>query len=257
MATKKSFLIDMDGVLVHGRHPAPGAPEFLDRLRANGNRFMILTNNSKYTAVDLAHRLNASGLRVEPSQLFTSAMAAGHFVAAQYDNPSAFVIGDTGLYEALSSAGVRLADYKPDVVVLGEMESYPYDKILKATDLIIGGAPFVATNPDASGPSESGIVPACGAVAALLEKATGREPYFVGKPNPLIMRLALRLMNEHSENAIMLGDSMRTDIRGGIESGLETILVLSGMTRRDDIQRFSYRPHRVFDGVAGIDPAGL
>ena len=253
MAAKKSYLIDMDGVLVHGRTPLPGAADFLRRLRNGGHRFLILTNNSKYTQSDLSHRLTSAGIEVRPDSIFTSAMAAANFVRAQDPDAAAYVIGDTGLYEALNGVGVRLTDYRPNVVVLGEMKSYPYDKLLRATQFILDGCPFIATNPDASDPTEGGIVPACGAVAALLEKATGREAYFVGKPNPLVMRLALRFLNEHSENAIMVGDNMRTDIKVGLESGLKTILVLTGMTRREDIETFPYRPNSVLEGVGDID----
>lgn len=249
----ETYLIDMDGVLVHGRRALPGAGEFLQRLRDAGRKFLILTNNSRFTPTDLAHRLSSSGIPVEPNDIFSSAMAAANFLGTQKPGGSAFVIGDTGLYQALHDVGMKLVDYDPDFVVLGEMESYPYDKIVNATRHIIAGAPFIATNPDSSGPAETGIVPACGAVAALLEKATGLSPYFVGKPNPLIMRLALRHLGEHSENSIMVGDNMSTDIRVGIESGLGTILVLTGVTTREMVRKFPYRPGRIVESVADIE----
>lgn len=253
-APRRSYLIDMDGVLVHGQRPIEGAAEFIQRLVRGGHKFLILTNNSRYTPVDLRHRLDQAGMHVPETCFFSSAMATAKFVSSQKSGGDAFVIGDTGLFQALHNEGYSLTDYNPDFVVLGEMESYPYDKILRAVDHIIRGVPFIATNPDTSGPTEKGIVPACGAVASLLEQATGHEPYFIGKPNPLMMRLALRYMDEHSENATMIGDRMDTDVRVGLESGLETILALSGLTRRDMIERFAYRPHRVVDSVAEIEP---
>jgi len=180
-------------------------------------------------------------------------MATAHFVSSQKPRGRAFVLGGTGLYQALNEAGYSFTDYRPDFVILGEMESYPYEKIVRACQLIMQGVPFIATNPDSSGPGEGGIVPACGAVAALMEKASGYTPYFVGKPNPLILRLALRYMDEHSESTIMVGDRMDTDIKVGLESGLETILVLSGVTRREDIGKFPYRPDHILDSVADIE----
>ena len=252
--SKKSYIIDMDGVLVHGERAIPGANEFIQRLTEGGHKFLILTNNSRYTPMDLQHRLNSAGIKVEASHLFNSAMATANFVKSQKPDGSAFVLGGTGLYQALNEVGYTLTDYNPDFVILGETDSYSYDKIIRATQLIIAGVSFIATNPDAAGPSESGIVPACGAVAALLEKASGYKAYFVGKPNPLIMRLALRYLNEHSENAVMVGDNMETDMKVGLESGLETILVLSGITTSVSIKKYPYRPQKVVNSVAEIKP---
>jgi NagD protein len=250
---KKTFLIDMDGVLVHGERAVPGAPEFICRLRDGGHKFLILTNNSRYTPLDLQHRLNKIGFDVDAGAIYTSAMATAAFIASQKPVGSAYILGGTGLYQAMNNVGYVLTDYNPDYVILGEADSYPYDKIIRAAQLIDAGAPFIATNPDTSGPTENGIVPACGAVAALLEKATQFKPYFVGKPNPLIMRLALRFLGEHSENTVMVGDNMNTDIRVGLESGLETILVLSGFTSREAILKFPYRPNHVLGSVAEIE----
>lgn len=242
----------MDGVLVHGNKAIPGAPDFIKSLKDGGHKFLILTNNPRYTAVDLQHRLNRIGFEVEPDNFFSSAMATAHFVRSQLPEGSALVLGDTGLYQALNDVNYKLTDYNPDFVILGEMETYPYDKLINAMRAILNGVPFLATNPDSSGPTEHGMVPACGAVAAMLEKATGYKPYFLGKPNPLIMRIALRVLNEHSNNAVMVGDNMETDIRVGLESGLETILVLSGVTSREKIARFPYRPNQVLGSVADI-----
>lgn len=251
---KKTYLIDMDGVLVHGERAIPGANEFIKRLNEGGHKYLILTNNSRYTPDDLEHRFNVSGIPVDAKHLYSSAMATASFVKSQKPGGSAFVLGGTGLYQALNEAGYSLTDYNPDYVILGETDSYSYDRIIRASQLIMAGVPFIATNPDPSGPSETGIVPGCGAVAAMLEKATGYQAYYVGKPNPLIMRLALRYLDEHSENAVMVGDRMDTDIKVGLESGLETILVLTGVTKREMIGDFPYRPRRIVDSVAEIIP---
>lgn len=249
----KTYIIDMDGVLVHGRRALPGAVDFIERLKAGGHQFLILTNNSRYTRVDLQHRLAQVGFPVDPENIFTSAMAAAQFVQSQKPTGSAYVLGDTGLYHALYEVNYNLTEYDPDVVVLGEMEAYSNDKIIAAMRHILNQVPFIATNPDAAGPTEEGMVPACGAVAALLEKATGYRPYFVGKPNPLIMRLALRYLGEHSENAVMVGDNMETDMKVGLEAGLQTVLVLTGVTEESMIRRFPYRPSKVRASVGEIE----
>ena len=251
---KKAYLIDMDGVLVHGERALPGAAEFIQRLHQGGHKFLILTNNSRYTPLDLQHRLKKAGFEVGLDHLYTSAMATAAFVKSQKPFGSAYILGGTGLYQALNDVDFALTDYNPDYVILGETDSYPYDKIIRACQLIEAGALFIATNPDTSGPTEIGIVPACGAVAALIEKATAFKPYFVGKPNPLIMRLALRFLGEHSENAVMVGDNMNTDIRVGLESGLQTVLVLSGVTTQEAILKFPYRPNLVLPSVAELIP---
>ncbi|HSV32198.1 MAG TPA: HAD-IIA family hydrolase [Atribacteraceae bacterium] len=253
MVNKKSYLIDMDGVLVYGEKAIPGAREFIQRLEEGGHKYLVLTNNSRYVPLDLQHRLRSVGISLDARHFYSSAMATASFVRSQKPNGSAFVVGGTGLYQALNEVGYVLTDYNPDFVILGELEAYSYDKIIRASQLILSGTPFIATNPDASGPSDYGIIPACGAVAALLEKATGQAPYFVGKPNPLIMRLALRYLDEHSENAVMVGDRMDTDIVVGLEAGLETILVLTGVTKAEMVTRFPYRPHCVVDSVAEIE----
>jgi NagD protein len=254
MTNKKSYLIDMDGVLVHGQKAIPGAADFIQRLIDGSHRYLILTNNSQYTPVDLVHRLQVAGINVDTQHLYNSALATAAFVQKHKPGGSAYVLGDTGLYQALTDVGYTLTDYNPDYVILGETLSYPYDKIIRATRLIWAGTPFIATNPDPSGPDEQGLVPACGAVAALIEKATGFAPYFVGKPNPFMMRAALRYLGEHSENAVMVGDRMDTDIKMGLETGLETILVLTGVTRPEMIATFPYRPSRVVNSVADIEP---
>jgi NagD protein len=249
----KSYLIDMDGVIVRGNQLIPGADAFFDRLHARGIKFLILTNNPVYTPADLRHRLQRLGVDVTADHFYTSALATAAFLKMQKPNGTAFVVGESGLTEALHQVGYVLTENDPDYVVLGETVSYSYAHITQAVRLVKKGARFVATNPDPNGPSEGGIVPACGAVSALIETATGVAPYFIGKPNPLMMRTALRYMNEHSENAIMVGDRMDTDVRVGIESGLDTVLVLTGMTTREMVTRFPYQPTRIVNSIAELE----
>jgi NagD protein len=250
--TKKSYLLDMDGVLVRGRTPIPGAQEFLARLTETRTPFLVLTNNPMYTPRDLQHRLAAEGLHVPEDHLFTSAMATAQFLAQQRPGGTAFVIGEHGLTTALHQAGYVLTAANPDYVVLGDTTFYNFETITQAIRLVAAGARFIATNPDPSGPAEAGIVPACGAMAALIEKATGVRPYFVGKPNPLMMRRALNHLGAHSEDAVMVGDRMDTDVIAGIEAGVETVLVLSGVTRPEDVERYPYRPTHVLPSVAAL-----
>lgn len=252
MIGKKSFLLDMDGVLVRGNTPIPGAQDFLTRLEESETPYLILTNNPIYTPRDLQHRLNAMGLVIAEQRLFTSAMATAQFLAQQRPCGTAYVVGEMGLTQALHEIGYVTTANNPDYVVLGDTTFYNFDQITQAVRLVAGGARFIATNPDASGPVENGIVPACGAMAALIEKATGVKPYFVGKPNPLMMRRALNYLKAHSENTIMVGDRMDTDVIAGMEAGMETILVLSGVTRQEEIDRYPYRPTHVLPSVAAI-----
>lgn len=249
----KNYLIDMDGVLVTGKTLIPGADLFIKRLIDTETRFLILTNNPLYTQRDLEHRLNTIGLNVPAERIFTSAIATARFLQSQNPNGKAFVIGETGLTQALHEVGYVLTDTNPDYVVLGEVNTYNFELISKAVRLVNDGALFIATNPDSTGPTEAGIVPATGAMAALIEKATGRSPFFIGKPNPLMMRSALRYLGVHSENTTMIGDRMDTDIVAGVMSGLDTILVLSGVSKREDVTRFPYRPSRIVNSVADIE----
>ena len=250
--TIDSWLADMDGVLMHEGQPVPGAPEFVRRLRDSGKRFAVLTNNSIYTARDLRARLLVAGLDVPEEAIWTSALATATFLEDQLPRGSAYTIGEAGLTTALHGIGYVLTDREPDYVVLGETRTYSFSHITTAIRLVSNGARFIATNPDQIGPSPEGPLPACGAVAALITKATGVEPYFVGKPNPLMMRSALNRVEAHSETTAMIGDRMDTDIVAGIEAGLETVLVLTGVTRRDQVERFPYRPSRVVDSVADL-----
>ncbi|HEX9759236.1 MAG TPA: HAD-IIA family hydrolase [Nitrospiria bacterium] len=243
----------MDGVLVRGNKVIPGADLFIERLKKEKRKFLILTNNSERTPRDLQHRLEQIGLRVTVEHLYTSALATASFLSSQKPKGTAFVIGGSGLIDALHQAGYIITEYQPDYVVVGDTQHYDYHHITQAIRFIQGGARLIGANPDVTGPSDTGIVPATGALVALIEKAVGCKAYFVGKPNPLMMRSALRKLGEHSENTIMVGDRMDTDVVVGIESGLETILVLSGVTKKEDIEHFPYRPTRILDSVTSIE----
>jgi NagD protein len=248
-----SWLMDMDGVLVREEHAIPGAGRFLERLRERGTPFLVLTNNSIYTNRDLAARLRASGLEVPEEAIWTSALATARFLDDQRPRGSAFVIGEAGLTTALHEAGYTLTERAPDYVVLGETRTYSFERITRAIRLIGEGARFIATNPDATGPSPDGPMPATGSVAALISRATGVEPYFVGKPNPLMMRSALNAIDAHSETAAMVGDRMDTDMISGLEAGLEAILVLTGTTAtREEAERHPYRPSRIVESIADL-----
>jgi 5'-nucleotidase len=248
----RNWLMDMDGVLVHEERAIPGADRFIGRLRESGAPFLVLTNNSIYTRRDLAARLRASGLDVPEESIWTSALATATFLADQRPGGSAFVIGEAGLTTALHEAGYTLTEREPDYVVLGETRTYSFERITHAIRLIAGGARFIATNPDTTGPSPDGPLPATGSVAALISRATDAKPYFVGKPNPLMMRSALNALDAHSEETAMIGDRMDTDVVAGLEAGLETILVLTGVTARADAERHPYRPSRIVDSVAEL-----
>jgi NagD protein len=253
----RSWLMDMDGVLVREEQAIPGADRFLARLREAGLPFLVLTNNSIYTPRDLVARLAASGLEVPEESIWTSALATARFLEDQRPGGSAYVIGESGLTTALHGAGYTLDDRSPDYVVLGETRTYSFERITRAIRLIGEGARFIATNPDPTGPSADGPLPATGSVAALISRATGVEPYFIGKPNPLMMRSALNAIDAHSETSAMIGDRMDTDIVSGLEAGMETVLVLTGVTAREVAERFPFRASRIVDSVADlIDQVG-
>ena len=250
----KNYFIDMDGVLMRGAAPVPGAAEFIERLTEIGAKFLLLTNNSLYTPRDLRLRLERSGLRVPAESIYTSAMATASFLQSQDPDGTAYAVGESGLTTALHEVGYTLTDTDPDYVVLGETRSYASEHIVRATRLVDGGARFVATNPDVKDPGVEGIAPATGAVAAMISTTTGVKPYFVGKPNPLMMRTALNSVDAHSEDSVMIGDNMDTDIVMGLESGLETILVLTGVTHKETVGRYSYSPSQVVESIADIEP---
>src|ERR1700712_5125414 len=248
----KSWLMDMDGVLVHEETAIPGADRFLAALREAGTPFLVLTNNSIYTRRDLSARLRANGLDVPEESIWTSALATARFLEEQRPGGTAFVIGEAGLTTALHESGYTMTEREPDYVVIGETRTYSFERITRAIRLIVNGARFIATNPDATGPSPDGPLPATGSVAALITRATGIDPYYVGKPNPLMMRSALNAIDAHSETTAMIGDRMDTDIVSGLEAGLHTILVLTGVTTRDEAERFPFRASRVVDSVADL-----
>ena len=247
-----SWLMDMDGVLVHEERAIPGAQEFIARLRERALPFLVLTNNSRFTRRDLAARLRRSGLEVPEESIWTSALATAAFLESQRPGGTAFVVGEAGLTTALHEAGYTMTDQDPDYVILGETRTYSFEAITKAIRLIEGGARFLATNPDTTGPSTEGPLPATGSVAAMISRASGVEPYYVGKPNPLMMRSALNALDAHSESTAMIGDRMDTDIVAGLEAGLETVLVLTGVTTREMTERFPYRPSRIVESVADL-----
>jgi NagD protein len=244
--------MDMDGVLLHEDEAIGGAAKFIDRLRELAVPFLVLTNNSIYTRRDLAARLRLSGLEVPEKAIWTSALATAQFLQGQRPGGTAFVIGEVGLTTALHEVGYTLTEREPDYVVLGETRTYSFERITSAIRLIGRGARFIATNPDHIGPSPAGPVPATGSVAALISRATGVDPYYVGKPNPLMMRSALNAIEAHSENTAMIGDRMDTDVVSGLEAGLEAILVLSGVSTREMAERFPYIPSRIVDSVADL-----
>jgi len=246
----KNYFIDMDGVLVSGKTLIPGADKFLERIEDAGAEYLVLTNNSIYTPRDLAHRLESIGLKVPINRIFTSALATARFLDSQQPHGKAFVIGESGLTDAIHSIDYVITDLYPDYVVLGETLSYNMVTITQAVQLVSAGAKFIATNPDPTGPTEVGIVPATGALAALIEKATGIAPLYIGKPNPFMMRAALYHLGVHSEDTVMIGDRMDTDVIAGVESGLETILVLTGVTDKDEVTGYPYQPSRI---IANLD----
>jgi NagD protein len=248
----RAWLSDMDGVLVHEEEAIPGAAEFVKRLRERGRPFLLLTNNSIYTPRDLQARLARGGIDVPEDAIWTSALATAQFLDNQRPAGTAYVVGEAGLTTAMHSIGYVLTERDPDYVVLGETRTYSFEAITTAIRLIGQGARFIATNPDPTGPSVHGPLPATGSVAALITRATGVEPYFVGKPNPLMMRSALNRIDAHSESTVMVGDRMDTDMIAGLEAGLRTILVLTGSTRGENVERFPYRPTHVRDSVADL-----
>jgi NagD protein len=252
MKRTKNYLIDMDGVLVRGKNLIPGADEFIQNLKDNHAEYAILTNNPLFTPRDLAHRLMNTGLDIPPERIFTSAMATARFLNKQKPDGKAYVIGESGLTQAMHEVGYVMTDTEPDYVVLGEVNTYNINMMTTAIRLICEGALFIATNPDPTGPTEEGIAPACGALAALIEKASGRSPFFIGKPNPLMIRSALNYLGVHSEDTVMIGDRMDTDIVAGLMSGLETILVLTGVSTMESIRKFPYRPSRIVESVKDI-----
>jgi NagD protein len=254
LRARAAFICDMDGVLYHGDRLLPGAAEFIAWLQAEHKKFLFLTNSSDRSPMELRQKLQRLGVDVGVEHFYTSALATASFLASQCPGGTAYVIGEAGLLNAIYNAGLTMSDVSPDYVVIGETRTYNFEKIERATFLIRGGARLIATNPDLTDPTERGIAPACGALVAPIELATGVRPYFVGKPNPLMMRHALKQLGARREETAIIGDRMDTDIVAGVEAEIETVLVLSGVTAREDLTRFSYKPGLVLGGVGEIPP---
>lgn len=248
----KGFICDMDGVIYHGNRVLPGVPEFIQWLHDEKKEYLFLTNNSGYTPRELNQKLARLGLDVPQEHFYTSALATAAFLKEQAPGCSAFVIGEAGLLNALYDAGITMNDVNPDYVVVGEGRSYSLDTLTKATNLVMKGAKLIGANSDVSGPIENGIAPACRALVAPIEMATGTQAYFCGKPNPLMMRTGLKKLGCHSAEAVMVGDRMDTDVISGLESGMATVLVLSGVSTRETLRTYAYRPTVVLDGVGDI-----
>ena len=249
---KKGFICDMDGVIYHGNCILPGVVEFIDWLQANDKGYLFLTNNSGCTPKELNQKLTRMGLDVPEEHFYTSALATAAFIKEQSPGCSAYVIGEAGLLNALYDAGITMNDVNPDYVIVGEGKAYSLDTLTKATNLVMAGAKLIGANSDISGPIENGIAPACRALIAPIEMATGTQAYFCGKPNPLMMRTGLKILGCHSGEAVMIGDRMDTDVISGMESGMSTVLVMSGISTRKTLEHFAYRPTMVLDGVGDI-----
>ena len=249
---KDNFICDMDGVIYHGNRLIPGVKEFIEWLENNGKNFLFLTNGSGRSPRELAQKLERMGLHVGQEHFYTSAQATAAFLQSQCPGGSAYVIGEPGLTYALYEAGFSMNDVNPDYVVFGGPKSINYEQIEKASRLVMDGAKLIGTNSDLVDPSEHGIIPACRALISPIELTTGRKAYYVGKPNPLMMRHALKTLNCHRADAVLIGDRMDTDIIAGIETDIDTVLVLSGVTSMDDLEKFAYRPKYILNNVGEI-----
>ncbi len=252
LKNKQGFICDMDGVIYHGNKVLDGVQEFINWLIDNDKKFVFLTNSSEKTPHELSMKLGRMGLDVGASHFYTSAMATAEFLHSQAPGSTAYVIGEAALTKALYDHGIYMNDVNPDYVIVGETSTYSFEKIEKAINLVLAGAKLIGTNPDITGPTEKGIMPATGALISPIEMATGKKAYFVGKPNPLMLRHGLNKLNCHSQEIAFIGDRMDTDIIAGIESNVDTVLVLSGVTDRETIDRYPYRPKYIFDGVSDI-----
>ena len=249
---KLGFICDMDGVIYHGNKILEGVTDFVNWMLDNDKKFVFLTNSSERTPHELSMKLERMGLHVTPDHFYTSAMATAEFLHTQKPGSTAYVIGEAALTKALYDQGIYMNDVNPDYVVVGETRTYNFEKIEKAINLVLKGAKLIGTNPDITGPCETGIAPATGSLIAPIEIATGKKAYFVGKPNPLMLRHGLRLLNCHSQDIAFIGDRMDTDIIAGIESNVDTVLVLSGVTAMEDIDKFPYRPKYIAQGVGEL-----
>lgn len=250
--SKAGFIIDMDGVIYHGNKLLPGVTDFLAWLENSGKKYLFLTNSSERTPKELHEKLKRLGITVGEDHFYTSALATASFLANQLPNGSAYIIGDAGLIHAMYSVGYSVNNVNPDYVVVGDTHSYNFERIEQAVNLVLKGAKLIGTNPDASGPIETGITPSTKALIAPIEIASGRKAYYVGKPNPLMMRIALKRLGVKREEAIVIGDRMDTDVRCGLESEIDTLLVLSGIATRDSLDQYPYRPRYVLNGIIDL-----
>ncbi len=252
LRSRKGIICDMDGVIYHGNRLLPGVHEFVDWLYRENKHFLFLTNNSGKTPLELRQKLLGMGLDIGEEHFYTSGLATANFIAKQSPNAKVYVIGEPGLYNAIYEKGLTINDVDPDYVVIGETANYTYDNICRAVHHVLNGAKLIGTNPDITGPSEQGIIPACRALVSPIEMSTGKQAYYIGKPNALMMRTGLQLLGVHSADAVMIGDRMDTDIIAGIETGMDTVLVLSGVTSKEDIEMYPYRPRLVLGGLGDI-----
>jgi len=249
---KNGFICDMDGVIYHGNRLLPGVKEFIKWLKSENKKFLFLTNSSERTPKELQDKLHRMGINVDENVFYTSALATAQFLSSQKPNGTAYIIGDAGLINALYNVGYTMNNIDPDYVVMGETRTYSYEKIEHAINLVLKGAKLIGTNPDLTGPVEDGIVPATKALIAPIELSTGKKAYYIGKPNPLMMRIAIKRLGCLPDESIIIGDRMDTDIIAGIESEIDTILVLSGISTREIVKQFPYRPKYILDGVLNL-----
>jgi NagD protein len=247
--SKKAFISDMDGVIYHGNRLLPGVPEFVDWLKKENKKFLFLTNSSERTPKELQEKMSRLGIDVEPEVFYTSALATANFLSSQKPKGTAFIIGEAGLINAMYNVGYTMNNVNPDYVIIGETRSYNFEKIEQAVNLVLKGAKLIGTNSDVTGPVEDGIIPATRALMAPIELSTGRSAYYVGKPNPLMMRIALKRLGCGREDSVIIGDRMDTDIIAGIEAEIDTVLVLSGISTLKSADKFPYRPHFILEGV--------
>ncbi|MBQ9827108.1 MAG: HAD family hydrolase [Lachnospiraceae bacterium] len=244
----------MDGVIYHGEQLIDGVKEFIDWLKRENKKFMFLTNSNTLTPSELSQKLGRLGLDVGEEHFYTSGLATARFISRQMPNATAYVIGEHGLYNALYDAGIKINDADPDYVIVGESRDYTYNQICRASDLVMKGARLIATAPDITNPVEGGVVPDCGAFVLPIEAVSGKKAYYIGKPNALMMRTGLKMLDEHSSDCAMIGDRMDTDVVVGMESGLDTVLVLSGVSTRETVKEFAYRPTIILNTVGDIVP---
>lgn len=251
---KKGFICDMDGVIYHGNILLNGVKEFVDWLFRENKNFLFLTNSSERSPKELQQKLGRMGLEIDEKNFYTSALATAKFLKHQCGQCGVYAIGEAGLLNALYEAGITINDVDPEYVVVGETRNYNYESILRAVKFVQNGAKLIGTNPDVTGPSETGIIPACRALVSPIEMTTGKKAYFVGKPNPLMVRTGIKMLGVHTEDAVIVGDRMDTDIVSGVESGLDTVLVLSGVSTRNTLKKFAYAPTYILNGVGDIVP---